>query len=600
MKCRLYRDKLIRYFGDMRLIQKFCILFLLAWIIPMILSSYYVYQRITDNLVESQIEQAYQGYQQVKSFLTYRLERIFLTCRTITLNSQVNEILTRDINSYTASQQMKDLSILRIYLEQFQSTRNGSDILRLYVPGGRIYSNENKLVFNLNTVKNTLWYKKTFRDWGWTTCNPPEYMEHSDVVSVVRPIRDFNDYRRKVGAVRIDISLDEIESMLSCVNVTHGCLTYMVANDGMLIGASSGELLSLYRLSDKQLGRIISTDSSFVSIWIQKRKCWVCASEILDTGWILVTVLPEKELSGGISTIQLQYLITTSLLFLAVVLISVPAINSVTRRINLLVDRMKLVQDGNLNASLRTNSHDEIGQLTRNFNFMLERIKALMTRQYILGQELKTAELKALQSQINPHFLYNTLEMIGWLALENNPQKIRTVVRTLAQFYRLSLNQGEGVTTIANELKLVVSYMEIQSIRFQNRIQLIIDVSQDILNYSIPNITLQPIVENAIVHGILEKPSKSGNIHIKGYLNSEGMIELSVIDDGLGMANDQVQKLRNGKLFPTDSGSYGLNNIEKRICLLFGIQRGLYFESQYNVGTKVTLCMPPVPYSVGE
>jgi len=596
MKSMSFHKKLLSYFSNMRLVQKFLLFFLLAWIIPMIISSYYVYQRITDNLVASQIELAYQGYQQVKSFLTYRLERIFLTCRTIAMDSQVNEILSRDISNYTASQQMRDLSNLRVYLEQFQSHRNGSDILRLYVPGGRIYSNENKLVFNLETAKDTLWYKKTFSGWGWTTCNPPGHMETEDVVSVVRPIRDFNNYQNKIGAVRIDISLDEIESMLSRVNITNGCLTYIIDRDGVFVGASDNELLPVYRLSDEHLNQAIEAGSRFISVWEREQEYWVCASEILETGWLLVTVLPEKELAGVISKMQSQYIISISILFIVVFFLSVPAINSITKRIELLVERMKLVQEGNLSARLEVNSEDEIGQLTQNFNFMLERIKVLMRQQYKLGQELKTSELKALQAQINPHFLYNTLEMIGWLALEENPQQIRAVVRNLAEFYRLSLNRGETVTTIDNELKLVESYMYIQSTRFRNRIQLTIDVNPDILGYSIPNTTLQPIVENAIVHGILEKPTKSGNIIVEGSFNSEGMIELSVIDNGVGMSADQLEKLKKGKLVSNDSIGYGIKNIEKRLHLFFGNRCGVYYESKRNEVNKVKICIPPVPY----
>ena len=239
---------------------------------------------------------------------------------------------------------------------------------------------------------------KTFSGWGWTTCNPPGTWKLEDVVSVVRPIRDFNNYQNKIGAVRIDISLDEIESMLSRVNITNGCLTYIIDRDGVFVGASDNELLPVYRLSDEHLNQAIEAGSRFISVWEREQEYWVCASEILETGWLLVTVLPEKELAGIISKMQSQYIISISILFIVVFFLSVPAINSITKRIELLVERMKLVQEGNLSARLEVNSEDEIGQLTQNFNFMLERIKVLMRQQYKLGQELKTSELKALQA----------------------------------------------------------------------------------------------------------------------------------------------------------------------------------------------------------
>ena len=219
-----------------------------------------------------------------------------------------------------------------------------------------------------------------------------------------------------------------------------------------------------------------------------------------------------------------------------------------------------------------------------------------MEQQYILGQEKKTAELKALQSQINPHFLYNTLEMIGWLAYDGTPEEIHSVVRSLAEFFRLSLNKGNDITTIEYELQLVKSYMHIQDFRFKNRITLQIDIN-DIHNYIIPKITLQPLVENAIIHGILEKPNKQGVVKVYGGLNSDGMVELSVEDDGVGMDAEQLDKIKKGKLPSSDGSGYGLDNIEKRICLFFGIERSLYFQSQPDKGTRITLVIPAIPYN---
>lgn len=587
-------NKLLRYFSNMQLIKKFWILFIVAWILPMVFSSYYIYKKITYNSIESQIELARQGHQQVKSFLDYRLERIVLTCRTIAMDSKVNEILAKDIKYCTTSQQLKDLSTLRVYLEQFQSVQNKFDILRLYVLGDRIYANENKLVFNLDAVRDTVWYKKTFSEWGWTTYNPPNFMEIPNVVSVVQPIRDFNNYTRKIGAVRIDIPLGEIENMLKRASINNSSLTYMVTQDGILIAASSSQLFSIYKLDKKYLDKAISSNSSFIPIWDKGRKLWVCADNILDTGWILVTVLPEIELIKSINSMQLQYIIAFVLLFLLVVSINVPAINYITKRIELLVEQMKQVQEGNLSVHIEVKNHDEIGQLAENFNFMIDRIEELMEEQYIIGQELITAELKALQSQINPHFLHNTLETIGWLALEGNIQEVHSMVKKMAQFYRLSLSRGDDVVSIAEELELVKSYMYIQNVRFQNRIQLLIDVPEFIQQYSIPKITLQPLVENAIIHGILEKDSKSGCIQIVGRLDCNGMIELSVIDDGVGMDADKLEKLKNGDLLSSEGSSYGLSNINKRICLMFGIRQGLFFQSQRDVGTIVTLRIPPV------
>lgn len=591
-------DGLLSSFSRMRLIPKFCLLFLLVWVFPMIFTSSLIYCKITDNLIKSQTELAKQGHQQVQSFLAYRMDRIFLISSIIAMDTTLNGILTRDPGTYTHTQQMKDLNTIRIYLDQFQSTRNSYDSLRLYVPGGRIYSDENKLIFNLDKVKNTLWYKNSFADWGWITYNPPGLMDTPNVLSVVRPIRDLDHYRMMVGAVRIDIPLKEIENMLSRANIAPGCLTYLVTGDGTPVGASSPDLLESYGLTRDQISRA-DAGGAFVPMRQRGDKVWVYTSNITDIGWTLITVLPEKKIAVGIRAVQWQYITAISLLFLAVILINVPIFNSITRRLKQLVQRMKLVQEGDLNANLHPKNHDEIGQLMDDFNFMLERIKELMAQQYALGQELRTADLKALQSQINPHFLYNTLEMVGWLAQEETPRVVQSVMKTLAQFYRLSLNKGRDITTIENELELLRSYMYIQQLRFHNSIALLIDVA-DIRNFSLPKITLQPIVENAIIHGILERPGKSGVVEIRGHMTPEGMIELTIADNGVGMNAEQLENLRAGRSVSSEGSGYGLDNIEKRICLFFGIENGLFFESEPNVGTRVLLRIPPVPYTGDE
>ena len=212
-----------------------------------------------------------------------------------------------------------------------------------------------------------------------------------------------------------------------------------------------------------------------------------------------------------------------------------------------------------------------------------------------MGRELKSAEYKALQSQINPHFLYNTLDMISWLSYQKKPEQISSVVYSLANFYKLSLNKGKYIVPISDEISHVTYYMKIQDLRFSGEIHFLTDIDPVILQYSIPKITLQPIVENALFHGILEKKSKSGQIIIHGILAEDNVL-LIVEDDGVGIPSDQLNVLLeadNSEAHADDSGShYGLRNINKRIRLQYGEEYGLSFESIPGEGTKVVLRLP--------
>ena len=252
---------------------------------------------------------------------------------------------------------------------------------------------------------------------------------------------------------------------------------------------------------------------------------------------------------------------------------------------------MKTVQEGNLNIHLKNDCSDEIGVLYDNFNTMIERTSDLMDAQYKMGQKLKSAELKALQSQINPHFLYNTLDMINWLAHAGRTGEICSAVIALSKYYRLILNKGEDMLTLEKELNHVSYYMKIQDIRYPGKITFIQDIDSDILDGMVPKIILQPLVENAIVHGIFEKKGKQGMIKITGWLESENIICLTVEDDGIGMDEETLRHIMDGTIRSSGS-SYGVRNVNARIGLVFGEGFGLTYESRLNKGTRVILRFP--------
>jgi two-component system sensor histidine kinase YesM len=216
----------------------------------------------------------------------------------------------------------------------------------------------------------------------------------------------------------------------------------------------------------------------------------------------------------------------------------------------------------------------------------------LIKEQYKSGQELKNSELKSLQAQINPHFLYNTLDMINWYAWNNSGQEIIAIVEDLAKFYKLSLSKGKDIISINDELAHISCYFQIQNMRFNN-LSLVVQVPQEVRRYSILKITLQPIIENAILHGILCKESKSGCITITGTLQ-DNIIELIVSDDGIGMDEEKLERLQRGEVGASSENGYGLVNINKRIHLHYGEEFGLEFSSTFGGGTCVKVRIPAI------
>lgn len=254
---------------------------------------------------------------------------------------------------------------------------------------------------------------------------------------------------------------------------------------------------------------------------------------------------------------------------------------------------MHSVQSGNLDHYIENTSNDELGELIDSYNYMIGKMSILIEDQYKLGKSVKNAELKALQSQINPHFLYNTLDMINWMSYKKMNKEISVAVNTLAKFYKLSLNKGNDLVSIKNELQHATLYVKIQNMRYNDRISLKINVDDEINDYLIPKITLQPILENAINHGILGKGQGNGIISILGY-SIDSHIVLIVADDGIGMKEESINLLLTNKLSSSKGSGYGLKNINKRIKLLYGESYGLSFKSSYGHGTSVTIKIPKI------
>ena len=254
---------------------------------------------------------------------------------------------------------------------------------------------------------------------------------------------------------------------------------------------------------------------------------------------------------------------------------------------------MRCVQSGDFSHYIDHNDNDELGELIDSYNYMIGKMSILIDEQYKLGKSVKNAELKALQSQINPHFLYNTLDMINWMSYKKMNSEISHAVKNLAKFYKLSLNKGKDLVPIKDELQHATLFVNIQNMRYNNRISLKFNVDESINDYLIPKITLQPIIENSINYGILGKGEGTGTISILGYsINSD--VILTISDDGIGMTEDKLKELIDNKLTSSKGSGYGLKNINKRIKLLYGDNYGLSFKSVYNYGTTVIIKIPPI------
>lgn len=313
-----------------------------------------------------------------------------------------------------------------------------------------------------------------------------------------------------------------------------------------------------------------------------------------DTGWRLVGISYLNEASEVRNEIISYVSIVLIASFLAIFTMSFLLSKIVLRPLEKLTESMKLVRDGNFNTMKEMNSTYEVEQLSISFNHMVNRINDLMGQVILEEQELRKSELSALQSQINPHFLYNTLDSILWMCEKNHGQEAAVMVSALASLFRISISKGKELIPIRDELTHAESYLIIQKIRYKDQFTYTFDVDESLKSYLCPKICLQPIIENAIYHGI-DRCVDQGKIHIR-ITEKDDDILMQVIDNGLGMSED----ILSGILLSESQNDYGigLKNVNSRVQIFFGKKYGISISSQLDEGTCVSILIPKITEDV--
>lgn len=256
------------------------------------------------------------------------------------------------------------------------------------------------------------------------------------------------------------------------------------------------------------------------------------------------------------------------------------------RRIDALNRSMQIVQTGNFDIDLHDDCQDEIGVLTNNFRTMANEIQTLIQENYQKTITLKEAQFKALQAQINPHFLYNCLSLINSRALLTHQNDISQMSQLMSTFYRTTLNKGNSMTLLRDEIRNVMSYLEIQRLLHDNRFQVITQIDPILPEISVPNLLLQPLVENSIVHGLLPRQSGDGCLFLT-IRRVDNAIHFNVMDNGVGIEPEKIASLTS-----TDSSGYGLKNVNERLLLTYGEESCLKIKSIQNESTMITFFIP--------
>ncbi|WP_175638727.1 cache domain-containing sensor histidine kinase [Metabacillus schmidteae] len=448
-------------------------------------------------------------------------------------------------------------------------------------------------------LTNESWYKEAVENDGiFTIIGHPKdrditshiHYGNDEVVTVVRAILE-PETQRVMGVVLIDLKLRVIAEATKNVRLGKSGYLMVIDDNGENIYSPSNPIVvnPPNRLLDEE-------DSGYFSEKINGEGFQFIYQKLPFTNWTTVGIFSSEESVYEVRTIHFYVICFVFFVCLFGITASYYLSNSMSKPIFQLMSSMKEVESGNLSIQYKSERQDEIGMLGKSFNHMIKKINELLSLTEKQERQKREAELRSLQAHIKPHFLYNTLDTISWMARKRGADDVSDVVTALSKLFRIGLNKGHDIIFLREEMTHIESYLSIQKARYRDKLNFSINVDQKIQDVQILKLVLQPIVENAIYHGIKERKGP-GHIEIKA-LEDNGSLLLSVSDDGKGipedklaMLNDRLDTLYKQQDQKVNFG-YGMMNVQARIKLTYGEMYGLQINSQLDVGTIVSIRLP--------
>lgn len=366
---------------------------------------------------------------------------------------------------------------------------------------------------------------------------------------------------------------------------------YILNEREELVSTTSTRLSGTYLLKYSKVPSLINTTTKFVTVKFANSSVYCNYKTIPGTDWYMITTIPASSMSEQGNLLLYKFLFFYLAILVLGMMLALSLNQSIIKRISSVIGQMQGVRFGIPTHLDTKGGTDEIGELIETYNFMSNQLDQLMIQKEKSARDLRLSEFKALQAQINPHFLYNTLDMINWMAQTGKASEVSLAVQRLSKFYKLTLSKGNNIVSIRDELEHVSLYVQLQNMRYENKIHFFIDVPDEMLDYEIPKLVLQPIVENSIFHGILGKDSKEGNIVIMGWLEDDIMV-FTVSDNGVGIPSEELQTILLGSNAKETGNNIAIYNTHKRLQVFFGDEYGLSYQSIEGVETEVQIRIP--------
>lgn len=586
----------LRYKNCSMRVKLFASFFLLIFI-PIIVLTVFAAYRSTAIIQEQSMEIARLYLQQTENEMESELYKIATVSSSVAQTAKVHEVLEKQNTGISFSEEYDDMNELYKTIESTRALQNLYQI-RLFISDSFTHSRSNYITYPLSSVSDTDWYHQLVEQYQTQTLLPPSIFqpplsEPQEVLSVVTLIRSRKDITRILGVVSVDVLKSDLIDILQRNNYAEQSAAYLVdENLNIVCGANSTFPVSEADLA-AQLQQMRDTFGASSGVSTAGNAVYGLSAPIFD-GWRIFTVASMGNLLSPVLDLRDQMILLTVIISIIAFCLSYLYARYSTRRIKTLAEQVRRVENGDLSVSCIVDSEDEIGELQNSFNFMVRRISLLVDERYNLGKNLKDMELRALQAQINPHFLYNTLDMIAWKAMASGNQETVDIVVKLARFYRLSLSNGSDFLPLSDEVEHVRLFVELTNLCRSRNVQLITEVAPNIADYPIMKLILQPIVENSLFHGLYELSDREGVIRLTAE-QIGSYVQIQIADNGVGIEKSKLAELLAKKERPvvnTKRGGYGIGNILERLRIYYDDRFTFQIESAILTGTTVTIRIP--------
>ncbi|NSB43288.1 two-component system sensor histidine kinase YesM [Clostridium saccharoperbutylacetonicum] len=597
MKEKIIMISLIRIrkrYMDLKISSKIVFIYLILMIFSVTVSSL-IYEKIYDDITSKKVsELSVQTLYTIKSNINSMIQNINNNSRIIISNKDIQAILKNSNNRNGIDVQIDMYG----YLSSMIDSMNNVSSIYIYDNFGNKYyiDKQSRKSFKLNKVESANWYKAAINEKGYyiLRLNAGEKADlnpNENYVSFIRVINDMES-QKPIGTLIININESNFVNCYKDIISKNGTnILLMDENNDFIVNPKDvSDFNQINELIRKELIKSdVEEEKNSIIEKIKGEEYIFSSLKIEEYNWIIVSKIPFKELSKESSTVYLMAFVFTIingiLLFIGAISIS----RLITKPIKKLLKSMKGIENGEFKKVNIEVGNDEIGKLRDGYNIMVYEIEKLINR-IIEEQKVKRkAELSVLQAQVKPHFLYNTLDAMGYLALSGKCDEVYDALEALGEYYRTSLSKGREVITVGEEIEIVKNYFLLQKLRYGDIFTDTYEIDERVLNFKILKLVLQPIAENALYHGIKPK-GEHGIIKLTVEL-IENLINISIEDDGVGMTEEELDKVVSDKI-DNNNLSFGLRGTIERLRIFYGTSDVYEIKSRKRYGTKVNITIP--------